>query len=156
MACERLYRALEQSRIDYEVIHHERDFLAQETAHDTHTPGASFAKAVVVVAGEQSALAVIPAPDRVDLGKAADALGAREAELADEERMAELFPDCEVGAEPAFGNLYGIPVFVDPALSEHEYITFNAGTHEEAVRIRYADYKRAVRPMLAHLVEELM
>mgnify|MGYP001824247912 CR=1 FL=1 len=156
MSCERLFRALEESKIEYEVLHHERDFIAQETAHDTHTPGAAFAKSVVLEAGQRHALAVIPAPEHVDLDKAADALGAEEAELAAEERMAELFPDCEVGAEPAFGNLYGLAVLVDPALSENEFITFNAGTHEEAVRMRYADYKRAVRPMLAHITEEVM
>lgn len=155
MSCERLFRALEESAVQYEVLHHKRDFLAQETAHDTHTPGAAFAKSVVLTAGERSALAVIPAPDHVDLDKAADALGADEAELADEARMAMLFPDCEVGAEPALGNLYGLPVLVDPTLSENEYITFNAGSHEEAVRLRYRDYKRMARPMLAHIIEEV-
>ncbi|MDJ0976749.1 MAG: YbaK/EbsC family protein [Planctomycetota bacterium] len=156
MSCERLFRALEESEIQYEVLHHKRDFIAQETAHDTHTPGAAFAKSVVLTTGERSALAVIPAPEHVDLDKAADALGATEAVLADEERMAELFPDCEVGAEPALGNLYGLPVLVDPALSENEFITFNAGTHEEAIRIRYDDYKRMARPMLAHITEEFI
>jgi len=151
MSTKRLLRALEENRIAYELVHHPRDVMAQETAHDTQTPGYAFAKTVVLVAGDRAALAVVPAPSRVDLDKAADAMGAEAVEIADEATMARLFPDCEVGAEPAFGNLYGLPVYVDPELAAHEYITCNGGTHEEAVRIRYADYKRVVRPLLAYI-----
>lgn len=153
MTTERLTTSLEDKHIQYEVLHHRKDFMAQETAEDTHTPGWAFAKSVVLRAGDSHALAVVPAPARVDLEKAAGALGVSEVELADETTMGELFPDCEIGAEPPFGNLYGLPVYMDRSLSAKEHITFNGGTHDQAVRMRFVDYERVVKPTMADLTE---
>jgi Ala-tRNA(Pro) deacylase len=87
----------------------------------------------------------MPAHRKVDFAKAQELLHG-EVTLAAEERIAELFPDCEVGAEPPFGNLYNLPVYVSPELTRDEFITFNAGTHHEAIKMRYADFERLVKP----------
>jgi Ala-tRNA(Pro) deacylase len=153
MATERLTTALRQRGIAYEVLPHARDATASEAARDTHTPGAAFAKCVVLEADGRRALAVVPATRRIDLRRASVALRADLVTLADETVLEQLFPDCQVGAEPPFGNLYHLPVYVDPQLGRHERITFNAGRHDEAIRLRYADFVRAVEPRIADLVE---
>ena len=146
----RLLPYLDRHDIEYELIHHRLDYSAQRTAADTHTPGHAFAKVVVLEAQGRPVMAVVPAPEKVDLDKASDALGAP-AKLADETTLARLFPDAEVGAEPPFGNLYDLPVYVSPHLVDDESITFNAGSHEQAVRMRWADYEKMVQPRVADL-----
>ena len=136
---------LDESGAPYELIHHRLDYTAQRTAADTHTTGRAFAKTVVLAVGEGHALAVLPAHRKVDFAKARELLG-EEVTLAAEEDVADLFPDCEVGAEPPFGNLYGLPTYVSPELAGHESVTFNAGTHHEVIRMRYDDYARLAQP----------
>jgi Ala-tRNA(Pro) deacylase len=143
----RLLELLDDAAVEYEVIPHRPDFTAQRTAADTHTPGRQFAKTVVLEADGSYALAVLPAHHRVHFARLRELLGT-EINLASEQKVAELFPDCEVGAEPPFGNLYGLPVYVSPELAHDRYITFNGGTHHEAVRMRYADFERLVRPTI--------
>ncbi|MEX2215344.1 MAG: YbaK/EbsC family protein [Phycisphaeraceae bacterium] len=146
----RLVEFLDQQQVDYEVIHHLRDFTAQRTAADTHTPGRAFAKAVIVIAdGARPAMLVLPAHQKVDLKRAASVLGAAEVTLADERQLRRWFPDCEVGAEPPFGNLYDVPVYVSPMLAADEEITFNGGSHDEAVRLPYRIYQHLVHPKIA-------
>lgn len=142
----RLTTLLDDKRVGFELIHHEPDYSALETAEDTHTPGHAFAKCVVINTDKGPVLAVLPAPRRVDFEKFAGAVGQEHVALANEKTIAELFPDCEVGAEPPFGHLYGMPVYVDEELAGQEYITFNAGSHDEAMRIRYADFERLEHP----------
>jgi len=142
----RLTEILNDAAIAYEVIHHNPDYSALEAAHDTHTPGAEFAKAVVLNTDDGPALAVLPAPRMVDLAAFAAIAGTEKVRLANENTIRELFPDCQVGAEPPFGRLYDMPVYLDEDLAGQEYITFNAGTHDEAIRIRYADYERLESP----------
>jgi Ala-tRNA(Pro) deacylase len=72
-------------------------------------------------------------------------------ELAREEDFAKLFPGCELGAEPPFGNLYNLPVYVDISLREDAEIVFNAGTHTETIRMAYADFEAIVKPIVAPL-----
>ena len=91
-------------------------------------------------------MAVSPATVRTDLAKLKAALGAKEVRLASELEFTGLFPDCEVGAMPPFGNLYGVPVYVEASLTKDKEIVFNAGTHEDTIRIKYADYERLVLP----------
>jgi len=147
----RLTKILDEKSITYEIIHHTPDYSALEAAHHTHTPGAEFAKAVVLNTDAGPALAVVPAPCMVDLAKFATVVGTEEVRLASESTIAELFPDCQVGAEPPFGHLYDMPVYVDVSLAGREYITFNAGSHDEAIRIRFADYERLEHPTHAHI-----
>ncbi|MEX0884843.1 MAG: YbaK/EbsC family protein [Phycisphaeraceae bacterium] len=149
----RLLPYLDQHDIEYELIHHRLDYSAQRAAADTHTPGRAFAKAVILDVGGQPVMAVVPAPEKIDLGKASQALGA-EVKLVDESTLARIFPDAEVGAEPPFGNLYDLPVYVSPHLVDDESITFNAGSHQQAVRMRWEDYERMVHPQVADLTYE--
>ena len=138
---------LNDHHVPFEVLHHRIDYTAQEAAADTHTPGREFAKTVVLDVGHEGrAMAVLPAIFQLDLDKIRAGLGTRQVHLATEMEMSDLCPDCEVGAEPPFGNLYDVPVYVDPTLTSDEYITFNAGTHDDAVRMRYEDYERLVHP----------
>lgn len=147
MTCsKRLINALEQESIPFENVSHLRDYTAQETAHHTHTPGAQFAKTVLLRADGRFAMAVLPANERLDWTKARSALNASEARLASEEESRQIFSDCEVGAEPPFGNLYDVPVYVSEDLDRSGDIVFNAGTHEDAVKMKYTDYEKLVHP----------
>ena len=154
MPIKKLFDLLEGEGISYEIIRHRADYTAQETAADTHTPGREFAKTVLLDLGDRGhAMAVVPATYRLDLEKIRRSLRTPRVELASEDLMRDLCPDCEVGAVPPFGNLYDLPVFVDPTLASDEMITFNAGTHEEALRVRFADYERVVHPVLVDMVD---
>ena len=130
----------------YQVIPHPRDFCAQRAAADTFTPGRAFAKCVVLWIDNYYALAVLPADHLVDFQKLLDATGSHEAGLVTEAELRRLFPDCELGAESPFGNLYELPVYAAQQLTEDAWITFNAGTHEEAIRMPYMEFVRLVNP----------
>lgn len=145
---------LREKHVGYEVVPHRTDYTAWETAQDTHTPGVEFAKCVVLWVDGRFAIAVLPAGHHVDLTKVAMALGATHVGLADEEELEALFPDCDVGAEPPFGNLYNLPVYVSPAMQGDEHITFNAGTHDEAIRMRFEDFVNLVEPRYVDLSRE--
>jgi Ala-tRNA(Pro) deacylase len=137
---------LDASGVPYEIIEHAPDFVAQRTAEATHTPGRRFAKCVLIWADNYYAMVVLPADHFVDFDRLRVALGAREAGLVREEEMRRLFPDCEVGAEPPFGVLYQLPMFFDTRLDQAETMTFNAGTHEEVIRMLVTDFKRITQP----------
>jgi len=137
---------LEDQRIPYEVVDHPRDYTAQETAHHTHTPGRAFAKTVILWIDGDYAMIVIPADHQVDLEQVRQALGARTINLATEEEVRALCADCEVGAMPPFGPLYAMPMYIVAELAANELITFNAGTHTSAIRMRYADFEQLVAP----------
>jgi Ala-tRNA(Pro) deacylase len=143
-----LIHYLDQYEAHYEVIPHKRDFTALSAAADTHTPPASFAKCVLVWIDNYYAMVVTTADSWVDLRMLRDSLNANDAGLVREEEMHKLFPDCELGAEPIFGNLYDLPVIVDTLLSRDEMITFNAGTHDEAIRMPFAEFARLVEPQI--------
>ena len=81
-----------------------------------------------------------------DLAELRTALGMSHARLATEQEIARLFPDCDLGAMPPFGNLWGFDVFVASRLAEDDEIVFNAGTHTELIRLKYVDFERLVKP----------
>ncbi len=143
---QRIKDALAQRSVPYEMIRHRRDYTAQETAQDTRTPGIEFAKTVVLRVDGAFVMAVLPAPHKVDLDELRRALRARDIRLATEDEIERLCPDCEVGAEPPLGMLYELPVYVSSWLTGDERITFNAGTHEDAIRMRFSDFLELVRP----------
>jgi Ala-tRNA(Pro) deacylase len=150
MQCkDRLEAYLRDNQVPFRVQHHPLAYTAQEVAASEHIPGKLLAKVVMVVADGELAMLAQPAPHRVDPARAAAALGAKEIRLAHEAEFAAAFPDCEVGAMPPFGNLYGIPVYIDEALAEDETIVFRAGTHTDTMSLRYADFERLVRPATA-------
>jgi Ala-tRNA(Pro) deacylase len=146
-----LSQMLEQEKISYEVIPHPRAYTAQGVAAMLHVSGREFAKSVVVKTRDgRTLIAVLPGSRHLDL-KGLEELLHAEAELAPEAELQRLFPDCELGAEPPFGNLYRLPVYVDSALAKDPEIVFNAGNHTEAVRMKYADFERLVHPVVARL-----
>jgi Ala-tRNA(Pro) deacylase len=147
----RLQKYLEESGVEYSTISHETDYRAWVTARDTDTPEVEFAKSVFVMIDDRPAIAVVPASRDVALAKLRAAARAEEVCLASEDEIESLCPDCEVGAAPPFGNLYDLPVYVSRTLAADEQITFNAGTHNEAVRMRYADFARLVEPAVVAL-----
>jgi len=150
MRCrERLEAFLRENRVPFQVQHHVQAFTAQEVAQREHVAGQLVAKVVIVIADGKKAMLVLPAPVRVDLGRAAQALGASTARLAREDEFASAFPDCEPGAMPPFGNLYDLPVWVERALSADETIYFPAGTHADSMSLKYADFERLVKPTIA-------
>lgn len=144
----KLVQFLKDKGVEYEVLPHTVSYTAQETAASVHTPGKEVAKSVVVTDGSEYVMAVVDAPHQVDLKKFAALSGMKKPHLASEDRLREIFPDCEPGAMPPFGNLYDIKVFVDKTLEEDEAITFNAGSHFEAIRLKYADFKKLAGPQV--------
>ena len=142
----RLQHYLRDQHIPFETIHHARAITAQETAASAHIPGRMLAKTVVVNIDGGLAMVVVPAAQRVHLGRLRQATGAHTAELATEAEFHHRFPDCEAGAMPPFGNLYDMDVFVDDSLDHDADIAFNAGTHTELVRMPYRDFERLVAP----------
>src|SRR5215210_198183 len=146
---ERLQAYLLENKVPFQVQHHPIAYSAQEVAASEHVPGKVMAKTVVVFAAGDTAMLALPASHRVDLEKAAAALGAREVRLAHEGELDAYFPDCEAGAMPPFGNLYDVPVWVDSALAEDETIVFRAGTHSDTMSLKYGDYARLAKPNVA-------
>ncbi len=141
----KLAEFLDKQGVAYERIQHPEAFTAQELTALEHVKGRHHAKVVMVKAEGPMMMAVLPADHRLDLGKFANLLGKRCA-LASEEEFASLFPDCDRGAMPPFGNLYNVPTFVDRSLTNSGFIVFEAGTHTDAIRMKYPDYERLARP----------
>lgn len=147
MTCrERLERLLVEHGVKYVVTPHPPAYTAQEVATVEHVTGYAVAKVVMAAVDDRLVMLVLPAAHRVDLQKVERVLGATSARLAREEEFARLFPDCDLGAMPPFGNLYGIPVYVDRTLTRDPEIVFNAGSHRETMTLAYADFERLVRP----------
>jgi len=142
---------LDNQQIPYIHHVHRTAYTAQEVAAEEHIPGKVMAKTIVLKVGKGLALAVVPASLRLDLEAARALVGDREARLASELEFTGLFADCDVGAMPPFGNLYGVPVYVDSALAQDEEIVFNAGTHQDTIRMKYADFERLARPHVGNL-----
>ena len=149
-ASARVMDFLARNQVPYQQIHHSVDFTSQETAAHTKTPGREFAKTAVLRIDNDFGLAVLPAPHRIDFEALRRWLNAQNVRLATEDEMESLFPDCEIGAEPPLGSLYELPVYVSPTLARDEEITFNAGSHEEAIRMKYDDFARLTRPSIIH------
>ena len=146
MPVQRLKEFLDSHAVRYVVITHSPAFTAQEIAAHAHIPGKELAKTVMVNIDGAMAMAVLPAAFNVDFAAMENELGAMRVELATENEFRDLFPQCELGAMPPFGNLYGLPVYVARKLAEDETIAFNAGTHRELLRLAYKDFERLVQP----------
>ena len=149
----RLKALLDESKVHYTLMTHSPAYTAQAAAATLHVPGKELAKSVVVRAGEDTLLAVLPASHHVSLKKLSALVG-RTVRLATEQEFNNLFPDCELGAMPPFGQLYNLPVYVDQALAADEEIVFNAGTHRDAIRMPYADFARLAKPFTGSFAEK--
>ncbi len=137
---------LESHKVSFKAAKHPPAYTAQGVAHAQHISGKDVAKVVVVVAGDSKAIAVVPGHHRVNLELLGASMNEKGVRLATEEEFKNDFPDCEVGAMPPFGSLYGLKTWVDEELAEHPHITFNAGTHVDTIEISYADFDRVENP----------
>jgi Ala-tRNA(Pro) deacylase len=146
MPCPKLKDFLDRNEIKYELIHHPTTYTAQLTAASSHVAPEELAKTVIVNRDGKLAMAVVPASKRVDITALHTASGASSMRLASELEFKQQFPDCDAGAMPPFGNLYGMHVFIDEGLVNKKRIAFNAGSHDELVRVAYADFARLVQP----------
>jgi Ala-tRNA(Pro) deacylase len=148
MPVSRLTEFLDEHKVKYVTISHSPAYTAQGVAASAHVPGRELAKTVIFKTGDKLAMAVLPAPYKVDFDLLAQVVGVDEVELASEEEFQGMFPGCEVGAMPPFGNLYGIPVFVAESLAEDVEIAFNACSHVELIKMAFEDFARLVKPTL--------
>ena len=145
-----LQALLDELGIRYRVSHHPTAYTAQTLAEVEHVPGRKVIKPVVVQADGEFVMCALPACYRVDLGELKDQLQAQEVKLVEEPKLMELFPDCELGAAPPVGRLYGMTTLMDESLVQDDRVMFQAGTHEDAVTMSLAEYRRAAQPEMAH------
>jgi Ala-tRNA(Pro) deacylase len=149
----RLKTYLDDNNVHYTLMSHSPAYTAQAAAATMHVPGKELAKSVVVAVGDQPALAVLPASFHVNLKKLSGLLG-KPTRLSSEQEFISLFPDCELGAMPPFGQLYKLPVLVDRSLEADDEIVFNAGTHRDAIRMKFADFKRLAQPQVGEFASK--
>jgi Ala-tRNA(Pro) deacylase len=141
----RIKNHLEENKIPYSPLAHPSAYTSQGAAAVMHVPGGEVAKTVIVAAGKDYYLVVLPASYHVNPGRLAHVIG-RPIRMATETEFSDLFPDCELGAMPPLGELYGLPVYVDESLLADKEIVFNAGTHRDAIRMNFDDFVSLARP----------
>jgi Ala-tRNA(Pro) deacylase len=152
MPAKRLEEYLDSHNVKYERIAHHEAYTAQEIAATSHVPGKELAKTVILKIDGSLAMAVLPAPSKIDLGLMKKEIGANSVELAKEDEFKDFFPGCDVGAMPPFGNLYGLTVYVAEKLTEDKEIAFNAGSHIELIKISFKDYVELVKPRIIKII----
>jgi Ala-tRNA(Pro) deacylase len=152
MPAAKLKELLDREQVKYLSIAHSPAYTAQEIAASAHIPGREIAKTVMVKLDDKMAMAVLPATGQVDLDRLRDLAGVGEARLAREDEFKLHFPECDTGAMPPFGNLYGLEVWADRGLAKQERIAFNAGSHAELIQMAYSDFERLVQPKLAEFM----
>jgi Ala-tRNA(Pro) deacylase len=151
MPIRKLREFLDSHAVRYFVVSHSAAYTAQEIAAAAHVPGKELAKTVIVTIAGKMAMVVLPASRQLDFELLRNLAGTRDVALAGEKEFAGLFPECEIGAMPPFGNLYGMGVYVSEELEDDDEIAFNAGAHTELLRLSYESYKRLVHPIVAKL-----
>ena len=149
-----LIECLKENKVSYEVLTHPEAVTAQRIAQAEHVKGRYHAKVVMVKSGDQHLMMVLPADHQIDLEKVEKAIG-KSVSLDKEQEFKSLFPDCAIGAMPPFGNLYGLPTYIDKNLAEQDYIVFEAGTHTDAIKMSYRDYEKIVKPEVRDLAIKL-
>ena len=141
---------LDEMQVAYRVSHHPTAYTAQDLAMAEHVSGKKVIKPVIVRADEEFVMCALPACYKVDLEELRDQLQVRDIELCHEDKLRELFPDCEVGAAPPIGRLYGMTTLMDESLLRDDHVTFQAGTHNNSVTMSLAHYRRVAQPEMAH------
>ena len=149
-----LIDCLKENNVRYEVLHHPEAVTAQRIAQAEHVKGRHHAKVVMIKSAEQHLMTVLPADHQIDLDKLEKILG-KAVSLDTEKEFKSLFPDCATGAMPPFGNLYGVPTYVDKGLAQEDYIVFEAGTHIDAIKLSYRDYEKIVKPRVEDLAVKI-
>jgi len=150
----RLIDCLKENKAQYEILRHPEAVTAQRIAQAEHVKGRHHAKVVMIKSGQRHLMLVLPADYQIDLEKVEKAIG-KPVSLDKEQEFKSLFPDCAIGAMPPFGNLYGLPTYVDKHLAEQAYIVFEAGTHTDAIKMSYRDYETIVKPQVEDLAIKL-
>ena len=140
---------LKKNSVRYEVIEHVPVFTAHEAAVASHVPDKELAKTLIVQTDGKYCMVVMPADHRLDEHLLGKAIKAKQLHLAQEEDLKPLFPDCELGAMPPFGNLYALPVYIDKLLIHDDEIVFHACTHTKSIRLKMNDYLGLVKPAIA-------
>lgn len=153
MQAKKLKEFLDKHKVKYVSIHHSMAYTATEIAASAHVKGKNLAKTVIVLLDGTMAMAVLPSRYHVNLERLRVAASSGSAVLAAEEEFSREFPGCDEGAMPPFGNLYGIPVYVDTSLTEDEEIAFNACSHTELIQLAYKDFEKLVKPVVASFKE---
>ncbi len=148
MPVQRLKDFLDEHHVKYVTVSHSPAYTAQEIAASAHIKGKDLAKTVMIKIDGEMAMAVLPASFQVDLYMLMDVFDAEKIELASEDEFKDLFGQCELGAMPPFGKLYGLDVYVARELAEDDEIAFNAGSHTELVKLAYEDYVRLAQPQI--------
>jgi Ala-tRNA(Pro) deacylase len=146
---------LDEIDVHYRLLSHNAAYTAQDLAQTEHIPGRQVIKPVVVKADGRFVMCALPASYRVDLEELCRQLEADSVHLADESSLQQLFPDCELGAEPPIGRLYGLVTLMDESLTADDRVTFQAGTHRDAVTMTLAEYRRAAQPEMAHFARPI-
>jgi Ala-tRNA(Pro) deacylase len=152
MPARKLKEFLDSHGVKYVSVRHSPAFTAQEVAESAHVSGRDFAKTIVVNTDSGMAMVVLPANRRIVMSDLREMLQVPYVRLASEREFRDLFPDCELGAMPPFGNLYGLPVYVAGSLTEEEEISFNAGTHTEVITMRYEDFEALAKPVVLDFI----
>src|ERR1017187_7803949 len=148
MPVKKLKEFLDKEKINYVSIIHSPAYTAQEVAASAHITGKELAKTVIVQLDGETAMAVLPANRKIVLQDLRDVTGADQVKFVPEDDFKKQFPDCETGAMPPFGNLYGMAVYVAASLTQNEEIVFNAGSHIEVIKLAYKDFERLARPQV--------
>lgn len=156
MALEKLTNYLDEKGIKYVVVRHSKAFTAQEVAASAHIPGKEMVKTVMVKVDDEIKMFVLPSTHDVDFEAIKDTFNAENVELASEAEFEDMFPDCEIGAMPPFGNLFDMETYVAEVLTEDEEIAFNAGTHKEIVKLNYKDFEDLVNPEIVPIAVRAM
>jgi Ala-tRNA(Pro) deacylase len=144
----RLLEFLNERRVSFEHLVHAKKFTAQELAEIEGVPGNQHAKVVMIKADGMHRMTVLPSDCMVDLQKLESATG-KDWMIEDEDEFKELFPDCDTGAMPPFGGLYDLSMYVDKSLADNDDIVFEAGTHTDAIKMKYRDYETLTHPIVA-------
>ncbi|MCM8763986.1 MAG: YbaK/EbsC family protein [Candidatus Omnitrophica bacterium] len=153
MPSRKLKEFLDTNGIKYLTIQHSPAYTAQEIAAQAHIHGKELAKTVIINKDEKLAMAVLPANYHIDVEVLKKATGAKSLTIATEQEFKDAFPECEIGAMPPFGNLYGMETFVEDSLTENKEIVFNAGTHTELIRISFDDFVKLVKPKIMSFIK---
>ncbi len=148
MPIQKLRQFLDENLVKYVVITHSKAYTSQGIAACAHIPGNELAKTVMLKKDGELCMAVLPASKQVNLAVFAKLTKSEDVSLASERDFKDRFPDCEVGAMPPFGNLYGLRVYADSSLTRDKEIAFNAGSHLELVQLAYGDFERLVQPTI--------
>lgn len=154
MAAAALTTRLDAEGVEYELIPHTHTERATEEAEALDVSAASVAKTLVVTTPDGYLRAVVPAPERLDLHKLRDVVGAgsKAVHLATEDDLERDYAEFELGAVPPIGGRAD-RVLIDARLAELDEVVFEAGSHEESVRMRVSDLLRLASAQVVDLCE---